>query len=199
MASCLPSQQARFIRKRWCSGHSAAPRHNGALDLRGGDANFLGVNTNTLARLTLLLVAVVSSAFAGSTKVLSMGDNTYSVTREAPHTFNRDTDALKAAAMQEAEKFCQEQGKQLKVVNWSIYRPRFISGYASAKLVFKTLNPGDSELTSEPAPLPSSGAIAAGSNDLYSELLKLDDLRKKGILSDKEFESEKKKALKRAR
>ena len=66
-----------------------------------------------------------------------MGDDTFSVTREAPNTFKRDTDPLKQAAMKEAEKFCREKGMQVKVVTWSVYKPRLISGYANAKLVFK--------------------------------------------------------------
>jgi len=33
--------------------------------------------------------------------------------------------------------------------------------------------------------------------DLYQELLKLDDLRQKGILTDDEFDAEKKKLLER--
>ena len=47
--------------------------------------------------------------------------------------------------------------------------------------------------------MPVSGVVAAASDDFYAELLKLDDLRKKGILTEKEFEAQKKKVLKRAR
>lgn len=36
---------------------------------------------------------------------------------------------------------------------------------------------------------------ASNSKDLYSELTKLDDLRKRGILSEAEFEAQKKKLL----
>ena len=35
--------------------------------------------------------------------------------------------------------------------------------------------------------------------DLYTELMKLDDLRKKGILTEEEFEAEKKKLLEAAK
>ena len=35
--------------------------------------------------------------------------------------------------------------------------------------------------------------------DLYTELTKLDDLRKKGLITDAEFESEKQKLLSRAK
>ena len=37
------------------------------------------------------------------------------------------------------------------------------------------------------------------SGDFYSELLKLDDLRKRGLLTDKEFEQQKKKLLKKSK
>jgi hypothetical protein len=38
---------------------------------------------------------------------------------------------------------------------------------------------------------------AAG--DLYTELIKLDDLRKRGILTEEEFQAEKKKVLNRSK
>jgi len=143
---------------------------------------------------------LVGSVFAANTGVVSMGDDTFSVTREAPNTFKRDTDPLKQAAMEEAEKFCREKGMQVKVVTWSVYKPRLISGYANAKLVFKMVNPGEQQGASAPAQLPTESAALASteSGDLYTELLKLDDLRKKGILTEKEFAAAKKKALKRA-
>ena len=148
----------------------------------------------------VILFFLAGSAFAANTGVVSMGDDTFSVTREAPNTFKRDTDPLKKAALEEAEKFCREQGKQVKVVTWYVYKPRFISGYANAKLVFKMVNPGEQEVASAPAQLPAASAALASSEsgDLYTELLKLDDLRKKGILTEKEFAAAKKKVLKRA-
>ena len=36
---------------------------------------------------------------------------------------------------------------------------------------------------------------SASKPDLYTELMKLDDLRKKGILTDEEFDEQKKKLL----
>ena len=157
------------------------------------------MNNHNFGRILLFFVTIAGVTFGAETGVVAMGDNTFTVTKKASTTFNRDTEALKLGAMQEAEKFCEANGKSLKVVTWSVYKPRFISGYANAKLVFKALNPGEPELTSEPAPVPVSGVVAAASDDYYAELLKLDDLRKKGILTEKEFEAQKKKVLKRAR
>jgi len=151
---------------------------------------------------------------------VSLGNDTYSITREAKTAFNRDIDKLKAEASAAAAKFCADQGKQLKVVSLTGNVPKFSLGYAKAKIVFKALNAGDPGLASEPAAATASAtapaSIAAPSSiaapasvapaerslstdELYSDLVKLDDLRKKGILTDDEFQGEKKKVLSRSK
>jgi hypothetical protein len=149
-----------------------------------------------------------------------MGNDTYSITREARTAFNRDTDKLKADASDAAARFCADQGKQLKVVSLTESTPKFGLGYAKAKIVFKALNAGDPGLASEPAAAPASLAAPASApapasiaapawvapaerslstDELYGDLVKLDDLRKKGILTDDEFQSEKRKVLSRSK
>jgi hypothetical protein len=152
---------------------------------------------------------------------VSMGDNTFSITCEAPNAFHRDLDKLKDEATDAASKYCADQGKQMKLISLTGKVPVFGMGYAKAKIVFKALSPGDPELAANgsvaasaapamyaaaptvyaaapaayaaPAPLPH-----LSTDELYSELVKLDDLRKKGILSDDEFQAEKKKLLSRS-
>jgi hypothetical protein len=134
-----------------------------------------------------------------------MGDNTWSITREAGSAFNRDLDKLKADATDAATKFCADQGKQMKLISLTGKVPMFATGYAKAKIVFKALNPGDPELTA-PVVVPGSpGPVVYApverrltTDELYNELVKLDDLRKKGILTDDEFQAEKKKLLSRS-
>ena len=152
---------------------------------------------------SIFVVAIVAAAtaFAGNSGVVQVSGNTYSVFREAKNTFHRDTQVLQDAAVQEAEAYCKANGRQMKIVTWDVYKPRFISGYASAKLVFKALAPGEEEApapVTAAAPTLPADAIASGSNDFYTVILKLDDLRKRGIISEKEFETQKKKAFKRA-
>jgi hypothetical protein len=134
-----------------------------------------------------------------------MGDNTWSITCEASTAFHRDIDKLKADATDAATKYCADHGKQMRVISLTGKLPMFSMGYARAKIVFMALNPGDPDLT---APLVAPGAPAQvvyapverrlTTDELYSELVKLDDLRKKGILTDDEFQAEKKKLLSRS-
>ena len=44
-----------------------------------------------------------------------------------------------------------------------------------------------------------TGVLPTYAGDLYTEILKLDDLRKRGLLTDKEFEQQKKKLLKKSK
>ena len=179
--------------------------------------------------LSVCLLCLAPAAFASSEPPtpVSLGDNTYSITCEASNAFHRDLDKLKEDATDAANKYCADQGKQMKLISLTGKVPMFAMGYAKAKIVFKALNPGDPELTAPVAayggPPASYGPAPAGyaaapqtyaaapaayaapaplphlsTDELYSELVKLDDLRKKGILSDDEFQAEKKKLLSRS-
>ncbi len=162
--------------------------------------------------ISVSLLCVAASAFASSTPPtpVSLGNNTYSITCEASNAFHRDIDKLKADATDQATQFCAQQGKQLKLLSLTGKVPMFATGYAHAKIVFKALNPGDPELNMPVTPegtiaVPMVSAPAAPpppprltTDELYTELVKLDDLRKKGILTDDEFQAEKKKLLSRS-
>ena len=189
-----------------------------SLDLRDGWADVSGVNKKTLGWILLASsVCVVLTGYAAPPKVESMGNDTYTVTRVAKTGFVRHTDKLRAEALDDAAKFCADQGKQLKVVTVTDSKPTVMFfGYAKATVVFKALDAGDPELRSEPAPAALAGRTAPAAfterpappviaerplttDELYSELTKLDDLRKKGILTDEEFQSEKRKVLNRSK
>ena len=136
-----------------------------------------------------------------------MGNNTYSMTREGRTAFSRDTDKLREEVTAAAVKFCEGQGKQMRQISITSKLPMFAMGYPSATIVFMALNPGDPALT---GPLPGENSagtsvtvqrtvtLSSSTDDLVSALTKLDDLRKKGILTDEEFQAEKKKILSRS-
>jgi hypothetical protein len=182
-------------------GGWAGPQRN--LDLRGKRSDGSPVNMKTLGRIlsaALLCLATVGIASAAKPDVVPLGNDTFSITRQAKTAFTRDTDKLKADATAAAQKFCDDQGKQMRVLSLTGKVPMFSTGYASATIIFKALNAGDPGLTSPlpseaPAGAPGEKSLTSSTDDLYNALLKLDDLRKKGILTDEEFQAEKKKIL----
>jgi hypothetical protein len=138
-------------------------------------------------------------------RIETLGNNTYAATREAGNTFMRDLDQLKAEAMADAQAYCAKLHKELKVVSTTAKKPKvMLTGFASAKVVFKALDANDPELTApNVAPTADGGssnpvaapAARTPTDTLYNDLMKLDDLRKRGILTEEEFQAQKKKLL----
>ena len=132
-----------------------------------------------------------------SDPVVPLGNNTFSITRQASSGFARDTEQLKSDVREEATNYCAAQGKQLKIESLTAKKPMFAMGYASAKIVFKALDANAPELVA-PTPGSTISEKLTPTGNLYNDLLKLDELRKRGILTEEEFQSEKKKALSRS-
>jgi len=199
----------RFLPKRF--GNAKTGWHQRNLDLPGTARDGLRVNMKTLGKLliaALFCTALVGRSSSSHDGPVPLGNDTFSITHEARTAFSRDTDKLKDEATAEAQKFCEAQGKQMRVISLTTKLPTFSLGYPSATIVFRALPPGDPGLTD---PLPTAGSaggtavaveapksIVKSTEDLYDALLKLDDLRKKGILTDEEFQAEKKKVLSRS-
>jgi hypothetical protein len=177
-------------------------------------------------RLLLAILGVMTLAtYAARASVASfadLGNNTFACTRESSTTFARDVDKLIAEAKDDAAKFCAAKGKQPKVLSIAVEKPWVTVGFPKATVVFKPLDAGDPALAdatpvpivrtdrkakkveAAPTVLPSANAPAAAPaaspvSDIYSDLMKLDELRKKGLLTEDEFQVEKKKALSRSK
>lgn len=165
---------------------------------------FPGVKTNTLVRILSpfwIGIAALCCAAKSPTApaVIPQGDDTYAITRQAPNAFSRDTEKLKAEAEDDAAKYCAAQGKQLKVLSLTAKKPWFSTGYCEAKIVFKAVSPGEVETVAGGAAAVAPVEKVLTTDELYADLTKLDDLRKKGILTDEEFQLEKKKVLNRSK
>lgn len=166
-----------------------------------------------LARWFLLLAIALPAGAAmaqSEPKFESLGDDTYTVSVHATHKFTRNTKKLTAVATEAAEAFCAKEGKVMKLVSVDDKRGMYgVGGNANTTVTFKALPPGDSRLYSQPAPYapammaapsaPPPPPAATPTDTLYNELTKLDELRKRGILTDEEFEAEKKKVLARSK
>jgi putative hemolysin len=169
----------------------------------------------TLGRILPVFAAVVAlldfpltsrASSPAPDPVVPVGDNTFSITHTAKTAFSRDTDKMRADVREAATKYCAAQGKELKILQLTSEKPLFSLGYASAKIVFKAVTPGEVEPASEPATAASASGLtnrsvdhATPTDELYTELMKLDELHQKGILTDKEFKAEKKKVLARSK
>jgi len=138
--------------------------------------------------------ASMAQAAPASPAVVSVGNNTYNITRAANTIFNRDIKKLKAQVMDDAARFCASQGKQLKVLSIAEDPSIFMLGFINVKIAFKALDAGDPELT---APIEVERKEVPR-DALYIELINLDDLHKKGVLTDEEFTAQKKKILDRS-
>jgi len=159
--------------------------------------------------LTVLLgctLAVRAEAKDSIGAPVSVATNEYSIRVEASNAFMQDENKLRQEATDAANRFCQSQGKVFQLVEIKSKLPWFSTGYGWAKITFKALNPNDPILTTAAvavAPAPGAAMAPAAppppqvitTDELYTQLLKLDDLRKKGILTEAEFEEEKKKVL----
>lgn len=153
--------------------------------------------------LFAMMAAAANFAWAVDVSPIKpLGNETYTITVSSHNLFSRDTEALKARALQEATKFCAKVGKKPKVVSVNADKSLiFMGDFSQATLTFKALDVGDPELGSEQPTIPGQLAVPASpaTEQLYSDLIRLDDLHKKGILTDAEYETEKKKVLNRSK
>ncbi len=153
---------------------------------------FAGVNSRIAAALFGALVAgFAGTGCATNTQVTPRGDNTYTLTRQGVLTFTKSVEQLKMEAREAAASFCEARGKQLKVVELTAENPRLGKGEAKATIVFQAV-----DITPPPETRPVPPAPTVDRVDrVYKDLTKLDELRQKNILTNDEFQGEKKKVL----
>ena len=170
---------------------------------------WLNVSTMRMPLLGLLasalgLLAVIGRADTNP-EIVSLGHDTYALTRWATTGFTRKTDKLKSQALEDAAAYCAKLHKELKVISTTTDHPAIpLTGFANAKIVFKALDATDPELIA-PASAPVSGAAVPAAVEpaaprtetdvLYSDLMKLEQLRKQGLLTEEEFLAKRKKLV----
>jgi hypothetical protein len=158
------------------------------------------VGRGTSLALLFCLSACTSSG------VLQIGPDTYTIS-----TSNELSPALaKKRALQDAEEHCQSKGQYVMPMrtHTGSHVDSFGDNIATYDFTFRCLEEGDPDLSRPEIKDPTvninknirvsdetrSGEPATNS-DLYTELQKLDQLRKDGILTDDEFQQQKKKLL----
>ena len=152
----------------------------------------------------IVLLCIGLCGCAVNSGIVNTGKDTYMVSRQAATGFSGSGN-LKSKALQEAKEFCEKQGKNMKILSTSESKPPYVFGnFPKAEVQFMCLDAGNpllKETNIERSPdviFKNESVIKTENNnqqDLYAELVKLDDLRKKNILSEKEFLIQKKLLL----
>ncbi|RYG89253.1 MAG: SHOCT domain-containing protein [Alphaproteobacteria bacterium] len=148
-----------------------------------------------MKRILLLLAGavLVAPALAKDPEVIQLSADTYMVTyQNHAGIFARDT-TTKKKVIETASRFAESKGMVLQPISMDF---RDVGNgpaqWPSADYTFRLVPKGQESGAVDPA------ATSTSSNpDMYTELLRLDDLHKKGILTDAEFAGQKAKILAR--
>jgi len=160
----------------------------------------------------------MAAAFTGcqSPGIVQMSPDTYMITKEDHRgLFAAGSRAkLKTETIREANAFAESKGKIAIPIFLKEHPMGVMGDWASVEYQFKVVDKSDPEaLRTSLVPradlvVEKSEKISADVRtkdetdkklDLYTELTKLDDLRKKGLITDTEYESEKQKLLNRTK
>ena len=161
------------------------------------------MKTTVIVALSIC-IAILSGCV--SSDVISTGPDTYMVSASG---VGFATAGVRESVYKKANEFCAAKGLVMVPVSLKVREGALGQRPPGADLIFRALKPGDPaigrpELTGDDERLATTQRINVSvksdakketSADMYSELLKLDDLKKRGILSEAEFEEQKRKLL----
>lgn len=150
------------------------------------------------------VLAVLLAACAKPGTVVQLSPDTYMVSRTDKGGAFGSASAMKVDAIREASEFAAGQGK-VAIPLHIREAPAAPGGFASVEYQFRVLDKSDpearrvsvvprSDAAAERAEKSESGGIDVRAN-LYSELIRLDELRRRGILTEAEFDAQKRKLL----
>jgi hypothetical protein len=137
-----------------------------------------------------------------------MGNDTYMISQTSAGGVFKSMSSLKAEVMERANAFAASKDK-VAIALAAKESPAYPGHMPNFEYQFRLVDKSDaraegSALVERPnmvvdvrnnTPAPPASTPVKRSDDLYTELLKLDDLRKRGILSEQEFEAQKAKLL----
>ena len=148
----------------------------------------------------LLIFCLGFMGCAINSGIVRMGEDVFKVSRQASTGF-WSAYAIKCSTLEEANQFCVDRGKALKVVSFTEHKPPYIFGnFPRAEVHFKCLDANDPELkTGEFVNLQQ---LAKGkktgedeNNALEGKLKTLNKIFADGLITQKEFDERKQKLL----
>ena len=154
-------------------------------------------------RSVLVGIACVLSA-CSSTGVVPSGDDTLMIAKRSAQVGLGPPVKTEAAVYAEASAYCESRQKLVETVDKEV-RNSVFGRPGSVNLKFRCVDAitnGGASSAEAPADTVTAddsrsdtGMGDAETDDLYSRILKLDDLRQRGLITDEEYEQEKKELL----
>lgn len=161
-----------------------------------------------LLKFTSLIFVVVVSACATS-EIIPIGTDSYMIAQTSAGGVFKAMSSLKSEVILRANQFAERKGKvaiPIAAKESPAYPGHMPSYEYQFRLVEKNdprasggglIPRADAVIETKIVQAPDTGGRRASENkDVYVELVKLDDLRKKGILTDAEFQAQKERLLK---
>lgn len=163
-----------------------------------------------LVRVTLISILGFMLALGGCANpgIVKLSPDTYMLARTDRAGIFGNTAAMKADVIREANEFAAKQGK-VAIPLSSNEIPVAVGRFASFEYQFRVVDKDDPEVRrvnlvpradvviekSEQTSVDVNIGEEDRSGDLYTDLIKLEDLRSRGILTDDEFAEQKRKLL----
>lgn len=160
--------------------------------------------------LRTLLTIILAGAVAGcaTSEIIPLGTDSYMIAQTSAGGVFKAMSSLKSEVIQRANAFAESKGK-VAIPIASKEAPAYPGHMPSFEYQFRLVDRSDPRATGgglipradvvvdnkliQPPAAISNRAPAA--KDMYTELVKLDDLRKKGIITDAEFQTQKERLL----
>jgi len=145
-------------------------------------------------RMASLVGVLLLLSGCASTGVIRMDQDSYMIGKKDGSPGIGVSLSNKAAVYREANAFCREKGLEVKTLSETV-TPAMPARLGSTELHFKCVSPTEAAQPVSPVPSKSAEAVKTAPADIYEELTKLDELRKKGIITEDEFQARKAKIL----
>ena len=161
------------------------------------------MNLRLTITFTILLIAATISSCATS-PIIPIGTDTYMISQTSAGGIFKSMSSLKAEVITRANAFAESKGK-VAVAVASKESPAYPGHMPNFEYQFRLMDKDDPN-ASGTGLIPRADMVIennvkpindnpAQTTDIYNELLKLDDLQKKGIITQDEFEDLKTKLL----
>jgi len=155
-----------------------------------------------LRRVAAIALVALAAGCAKPGTVVQLSPDTYMVSRTDKAGAFGSASAMKVDAIREASEFAAGQGKVAIPLHLR-ETPAAAGSFASVEYQFRVLDKSDPEARrvslvpraegASPEKTDTSGIDVT--SDVYRDLIRLDDLRRRGILTEAEFEARKRKLL----